>query len=64
LEDRNKIVHLKDKDGKAVTTEISGSRTKLTINGKPAKRKELKVGMSCEIVYLGPGTEAKSASCN
>jgi tripartite-type tricarboxylate transporter receptor subunit TctC len=63
LEDRNKIVHLKDKDGKAVTTEISGSRTKLTVNGEPAKRKSLKVGMTCEVVYLGPGTEAKTMSC-
>ena len=63
LEDRNKIVHLKDDSGNPVTTEISGSRTKLTINGEPAKRKALKVGMTCEVVYLGPGTEAKTVSC-
>lgn len=63
LEDRNKVVHLKDKNGKPVTTVISGSRTKLTINGESAKRKKLKVGMTCEVVYLGPGTEAKTVSC-
>lgn len=63
LEDRNKIVHLKDANGRPVTAVISGSRTKLTINGETAKRKALTVGMNCEVVYLGPGTEAKRANC-
>jgi tripartite-type tricarboxylate transporter receptor subunit TctC len=42
--------------GKDIKSKISGSRTKITINGKPGKRSALKAGMSCEIDYK-PGGE-------
>jgi tripartite-type tricarboxylate transporter receptor subunit TctC len=44
-------VTYKDGAGKTVKSKISGSRTKITINGKKAKRKALKVGMACDITY-------------
>lgn len=45
------------------TTKVSGSRTAVTLNGKKAKRKVLKVGMACAIKYKGNGTEAKNVDC-
>jgi hypothetical protein len=48
--------------GKKGKLGISGSRTKLSVGGATAKRKQLKKGMSCEFVYVG--SEAKSISCN
>lgn len=42
-------------DGKNVTSKPSGSRTKITIAGKAAKRNKLKVGMNCEINYKSGG---------
>jgi tripartite-type tricarboxylate transporter receptor subunit TctC len=41
---------------------ISGSRTKITIGGAKASRKQLKKGMSCEFVYTG--SAAKAISCS
>ncbi len=49
--------------GKGVTAKISGSRTAVKINGKKAKRKAIKVGMTCTFNYPGPGKEAKSVEC-
>jgi tripartite-type tricarboxylate transporter receptor subunit TctC len=49
--------------GKDVTAKVSGSRTKVTINGKKAKRKAVKVGMTCTFTYPGPGQEAKQIDC-
>ncbi|MDX1484427.1 MAG: hypothetical protein R3229_08100 [Alphaproteobacteria bacterium] len=45
--------------------KISGSRTKVTINGKKAKRKALKAGMSCQVKGgMRKGTyEAKTVKC-
>ena len=40
--------------------KISGSRTKVTIDGKKAKRKAIKKGMICT---PGPGEEAKNVDC-
>jgi len=48
--------------GKKGELGISGSRTKLTIGGAKANRKQLKKGMSCEFVYAG--AEAKAISCS
>ena len=63
LEDRNKILHIKDQNGRPVTAKISNSRTKVTVNGQPAKRGAIEVGMNCEVVYVGPGSEAKRVNC-
>jgi tripartite-type tricarboxylate transporter receptor subunit TctC len=49
--------------GKEVRAKISGSRTKVTINGKKAKRKAIKVGMTCSFTYPGAGQEAKKVDC-
>ena len=42
-------------DGNKVKSEPSGSRTKISIAGKDAKRDNLKVGMNCEISYKSGG---------
>jgi tripartite-type tricarboxylate transporter receptor subunit TctC len=49
--------------GKEVKAKVSGSRTKLTVDGKKAKRKAVKVGMTCTFTYPGPGSEAKKIDC-
>ncbi len=49
--------------GKEVKTAISGSRTTVTINGKKAKRKKIKLGMTCTFTYPRPGAESKSVDC-
>ena len=50
-------------EGKEVTAKVSGSRTKVTLNGKKVKRKEIKVGMNCQFTYPKPGTEAAKIDC-
>ncbi len=49
--------------GKPVTIRVSGSRTKVTIAGKKAKRSAIKVGMTCKITHLGPNSRAKKIAC-
>jgi iron(III) transport system substrate-binding protein len=41
----------------------AGRRTKITLDGADAERDQLKVGMTCEIAYLGDGKEAQMVSC-
>jgi len=50
-------------DGKKQKFSVSGSKTKITVDGKKAKRKAVKVGMTCRVSYLGPGTTARSMNC-
>jgi iron(III) transport system substrate-binding protein len=52
-----------DVKGKKQTAAVSGSRTKITVGGKPAKRGALKAGMQCKVNYAGDGGEAKSIAC-
>ncbi len=49
--------------GKEVVAKISGSRTKVTIAGKKAKRKAITVGMKCRFTYPKPGKEATNVDC-
>jgi tripartite-type tricarboxylate transporter receptor subunit TctC len=49
--------------GKEIKANISGSRTKVTLNGKPDKRKNVKPGMTCTFVYIRAGGEAKQLIC-
>ena len=49
--------------GKTHKIKISGSRTDVLLNGEMSSRGEVKVGMTCKIVYPGNGKEAKSISC-
>lgn len=55
-----KILH----QGQSVEAKISGSRTKVTVNGAPVKRDAIKPGMTCEITYPGPGEEATTIKCD
>jgi hypothetical protein len=45
--------------------KVSGSRTKITINGKAAKRKALKAGMTCKVkgAMRKGAYEAKTVKC-
>lgn len=50
--------------GKTIKSKVSGSRTKITIGGKPDKRKNLKAGMNCTIDYkAGGANEPKTIDC-
>lgn len=49
--------------GKKMTARVSGSRTKVTINGNKAKRKAVKVGMTCTFTWPRPNSEAKNIDC-
>jgi tripartite-type tricarboxylate transporter receptor subunit TctC len=52
-----------DYKGKEVMAKISGSRTKVTVMGKKAKRKAIQVGMNCQFTYPKPGGEAALVDC-
>ena len=56
-------ISFKLSDGSKAKVRVSGSKTKVTIGGQKAKRKAIKKGMSCKIVYKGSGTRAKSLDC-
>lgn len=64
LEDKNKKVSFNSGDV-VVSAEISGSRTKLTIDGAEADRKALVVGMVCDIEYdpAHEANEPKAMAC-
>jgi hypothetical protein len=52
------------KDGGAnATVKVHSRRTKIRLNGKKAKRKKIKSGMTCEVAYEGDGTEAATLTC-
>jgi hypothetical protein len=58
-----RTISIKRKGGKEVKAKISGSRTAVTIDGKKAKRKAVKIGMTCTFTYPGAGQEAKKLAC-
>ncbi|APX89468.1 hypothetical protein BV394_06855 [Brevirhabdus pacifica] len=47
---KNKVVEFMDGD-KTIKAKISGSRTKITLDGQAAEREALMAGMGCEIEY-------------
>ncbi|MFT5539985.1 MAG: tripartite-type tricarboxylate transporter receptor subunit TctC [Alphaproteobacteria bacterium] len=49
--------------GKKVMAKVSGSRTKITVGGKEAARKAVKIGMTCTFTYPSAGSEAKKVDC-
>ncbi|MCZ6812538.1 MAG: hypothetical protein O7F14_00600 [Alphaproteobacteria bacterium] len=49
--------------GKEYKVKISRSRTAVTIGGKSAPRKNLKVGMTCKITWPKINGEAKNVDC-
>lgn len=61
--DGRKVVVFKLENGSQFKSQISGSRTEISVGGKPGKRDNLKVGMACMVE--GPsGGEAKSIKCD
>jgi len=64
VKDKGRKIVFKGSDGKPVESEPSGSRTKITIAGKEAKRGDLKAGMNCDIEYRpGGDNEPTTVSC-
>ncbi len=63
--DEGSWIEFKGADGNMMKSKISGSRTKLTIGGKKAKRKKLLAGMTCDITYVvdGDRNEPSVVSC-
>lgn len=59
---RRMMVIFKDK-GKRSRAKVHGRMTKVSIGGKRAKGKKIKVGMTCKITYEGDNTFAKSIVC-
>lgn len=72
ITDMGKVIQIK-KGGRQIvitnakkkkrTAKVSGSKTKVTVDGAKAKRKAIKVGMTCEFHYYGNKTTAKQLVC-
>jgi tripartite-type tricarboxylate transporter receptor subunit TctC len=62
IEDGKKIT-FNGPDGKPVSMEVSGSRTKVTIAGKESQRNQLQVGQNCEITYVANAPEPTAVVC-
>lgn len=61
---KGKTIVFNGPDGKKVKAKVSGSRSKVTIGGKKAKRKKLKAGMMCKVVYkVGGKNEPVTIDC-
>ena len=58
---KGKVIAFKAK-GKTAHARL-GRKTKIYIGGKKVKRKSLKVGLNCQIVYFFDGSQAKSIKC-
>jgi tripartite-type tricarboxylate transporter receptor subunit TctC len=52
-----------DYKGRKASASVSGSRTRVTIDGVKAKRGKVTAGMTCTLVYFGSGTRAKELNC-
>ena len=61
--EEGKKITVNGPDGKPVSMEVSGSRTKVTIAGQEAQRNQLKVGQNCEVTYAPGATEATTVTC-
>lgn len=63
VKEKGRKVVINGSDGKKVTLEPSGSRTKITVAGKDAKRDDLKTGLKCEVVYAVGSDEPSVIAC-
>jgi tripartite-type tricarboxylate transporter receptor subunit TctC len=63
VQDKGRKVTIKGADGKPMTLEPSGSRTKITVAGKAAKRDDLKSGLNCEVTYAKGNAEPSAIAC-
>jgi len=50
-------------NGKKMKVRVSGRKTAITVGGKKAKRKAIKIGMTCTFNYPGNNTQAKNIDC-
>ncbi len=57
-----RTIFIKYKD-KEVSAKVSGSRTRITVDNKKAKRSAVKIGMTCTFTYPRAGAEAKKVDC-
>jgi hypothetical protein len=62
IKNEGRTIFIKHED-KEVSAKVSGSRTTITVDGKEAKRKAVKIGMTCTFTYPRPGAEAKRVDC-
>ncbi|MEE8516957.1 MAG: tripartite tricarboxylate transporter substrate-binding protein [Alphaproteobacteria bacterium] len=53
----------KDAKGKTWKFKTHDRRTKVKVGGKKAKRKDVKIGMTCSVSYYGEGGLAYNTSC-
>ena len=53
--DKGRKITFAAADGKKLTVEPSGSRTKIMVAGKEGKREDLKAGLNCDITYKPDG---------
>jgi tripartite-type tricarboxylate transporter receptor subunit TctC len=58
-----RTISFKVNKGRTHNVKVSGSKTKITVNGKPAKRSALKTGMTCRFIYPKKNKTAKSIAC-
>ncbi len=56
-------IEFKLADGKTARAKVSGSKTRVVIAGKNAKRGALKAGMACSVDWPAPGTQATRIDC-
>lgn len=63
VEDGGRKIVISGPDGKPLTLEPSGSRTKITIAGKEAGRADLKSGLACEVTYTSGNAEPSAIVC-
>lgn len=62
IERGGRMLHFKVGDA-THKSKVSGSRTQITVAGKPVRRNKLKEGMDCAVTYGGDGSEAKLVAC-
>lgn len=59
-----RVIRFADASGKTIEAKISGARTRIEVADKPAGRKDLKVGMACDIAYVaGKNNEPRTIDC-
>ena len=63
VQDEGRKIVVTGADGKPVTLEPSGSRTKITVAGKDGGRADLKNGLNCDVTYTPGNAEPSAISC-
>ena len=62
-QDKGRKIVINGSDGKPLTFEPSGSRTKITVAGKEGTRDDLKSGLNCEVTYAQGSAEPTAIAC-